>query len=501
MQLLELYVSDQRSGETQMQAVQLPADSFSPGGRLTLGQAWSAERPLQHALTGQYRGLLDEVRLWTRPHNPRLVARYQWQPVQDSSPDLLGWWPLNEGSGADAHDAMPAAQHLRAVSAFNAPHWLPSELVLDREQLAPRLQAANSSHLRQAAHDWCSGQLAAGSTLGSSCATALGGAAHMQAAYMEPCVASVLQTGDMSSAVRGALLQLAAQCARALSLSSSPAGPLCNAFPQQPNLVPRWYGASCAQQCVLGINNAVGGSCSCMPGYWDSQCASLCPISARSGGVCNDHGLCSATRGNCTCESRWEGGSAGGAYPCDVCTGGWHGADCNTAVLDPSVPRAAGTAMVLADVVASVDGAFFRSASPGVYTAFNCSSGSVRLLASPCDTDLNCRRVTEVTLQQGTSLVSAQLSSSSSVGGGSAGSSQLQLFHSTDAGNSWTALSLPSHTQHGSVHVSWIIPGACSPQRSGQRQSRRREAAVAQGGRLPGRRPGLWRQPGRTAAA
>jgi hypothetical protein len=78
---------------------------------------------------GEYNGYIDEIRIWTRPHNPTII-RQNWRiAITDKTPDLYAVWSLNEGTGYVAAD-MKKSQHLYMMYYDNKPTWAASDLEL-----------------------------------------------------------------------------------------------------------------------------------------------------------------------------------------------------------------------------------------------------------------------------------------------------------------------------------------------------------------------------------
>ena len=46
------------------------------------------------------------------------------------------------------------------------------------------------------------------------------------------------------------------------------------------------------------------GHCHCMPGYYGSECQSVCP--GGVGSPCYNHGTCDQVTGVCACDPHWS---------------------------------------------------------------------------------------------------------------------------------------------------------------------------------------------------
>lgn len=76
------------------------------------GWFWGAEKQAAVGILSQYedyKGLIDEMRFWSRAKSAAEVASSWFQPVAGSEPGLVGWFEF-EGSGSSACDSLSPAQ-------------------------------------------------------------------------------------------------------------------------------------------------------------------------------------------------------------------------------------------------------------------------------------------------------------------------------------------------------------------------------------------------------
>jgi len=70
-----------------------------------------------------WEGRIDEVRIWSEPVDDADIAANYIRPLTGTEPNLLAYYPINEGMGTVLHDATP--HRLDAVAM--APMWVPSQ--------------------------------------------------------------------------------------------------------------------------------------------------------------------------------------------------------------------------------------------------------------------------------------------------------------------------------------------------------------------------------------
>lgn len=75
------------------------------------GWFWGAEKQaaLGQIVLEDYKGLVDEVRFWSRAKSPEEIQDYFGMAVIGLEPGLLGWYPFDEGAGLSACDTFSSA--------------------------------------------------------------------------------------------------------------------------------------------------------------------------------------------------------------------------------------------------------------------------------------------------------------------------------------------------------------------------------------------------------
>ncbi len=56
-------------------------------------------------------GAFEELRFWTRALTQEEITENMWTPLSGNEPGLVGYWPLDEGSGAITYDRSPSGNH------------------------------------------------------------------------------------------------------------------------------------------------------------------------------------------------------------------------------------------------------------------------------------------------------------------------------------------------------------------------------------------------------
>jgi hypothetical protein len=81
-----------------------------------------------------FAGLVDEVRIWNRALAPDEIAQGVYLPLSGTEPGLLGYYPLDEGTGLAAanHASASASGTLGAGNASAVPRWVASDAPFDR---------------------------------------------------------------------------------------------------------------------------------------------------------------------------------------------------------------------------------------------------------------------------------------------------------------------------------------------------------------------------------
>ena len=83
------------------------------------------------AWLGSFNGLMDEIRIWDIVRTPGEIASTMLGSLQGDEPGLVGYWPLDDGSGQFASDATGNGQSARLGSSDGVdgqdPIWVASD--------------------------------------------------------------------------------------------------------------------------------------------------------------------------------------------------------------------------------------------------------------------------------------------------------------------------------------------------------------------------------------
>ena len=412
---VEIYLTDV-DGLVAFKSVRLQADVFLAGGVLSFGQPPTGLGVATNI--GVFRGLLDEVRVWSRPTNPSVVSQTWRMSVEDGTPDLHLHWPLNDGAGMAASERQRRST-MYALDVNHPPTWEVSDLTLTSKETLDRgdfaldepddasehllpVEPTSNATILAAAQAACS-SLLDDVTASPQCTGVFPDAGGLA----EQCSEMVYSTGSSLSAELFAL-GLAQFCQEKRELSASPLRSQCSQLQHVRSLLP-YYGAGCSGACLFGWTPG-RASCVCYPGYWGPSCDRLCPFTDL--GVCNANGLCSSASGFCSCSPHWLhssvttinywNGSAtatDAGYACAICTAEWTGGDCSvtvtTAVKAAAMWRAA---VVFGSCLTTWDGASLCLVTPGTYRLLEVEGVQVRALFLPCRHARRCRFVSRVSL-------------------------------------------------------------------------------------------------------
>ena len=412
---LEIYIID-ADGLITFKSVRCSMDVFISGGMLTFGQPPAG---VSVTVDGVFHGLLDEVRVWSRPTNPSVVSQTWRMSAQDSTPDLHLHWPLNDGSGMAASERRRRST-MYPADVTNPPTWQVSDLPLVAEEtekgdfalddtsiptnrnvpttLFPVAPPTNTSSLA-AAESECSSLLTniTSVTECSSLAPALAG-------LQQQCSLMVYSTG---SALNAELLALAlAQfCQEKEELTSSPLRSQCSQLQHVGAALP-YYGTDCSRSCMFGWTPGLS-SCLCYHGYWGTSCSELCPYTAL--GICNANGPCSDATGLCSCSPHWLHTTVttrnywtssvtvvDTSYACTVCTEEWTGSDCSVTVTTVKAGVTWQAAVIFSNYLTTWDGASLGLILPGTYQVIDVEGAQLTALFLPCPRLRLCRFISHL---------------------------------------------------------------------------------------------------------
>lgn len=419
---VEIYVTD-AAGVLSFKSVRLNVNVFVSGGMLTLGQT-PPELSLPMGV-GIFRGLVDEVRVWSRPTNPSIVGKTWRMDVENNTPDVYLHWPLDDGQGMTASERKRRST-MYALDVKNPPSWDISDLTLTPLETPAEAgfgttQTDNSKHYFPVAPATNATSLAQAEKLCHDLINALASVFSATtpdlSALEKQCTHMVYATGNQLSAELSVLALAELQQERG-EMTSSPLQVNCHLFTALTSVLP-YSGPNCSDSCLFGYTMQ-GSSCICYNGHWGSRCDQLCPYSIS--GVCNVNGLCSDLTGACFCSSRWLQSTVTSRdywtsiitlqvdYACTTCTHHWSGADCSVTVQTVTVEVEWRAAIAVGSYVTIFDRASFSLTSPGTYLLLSVEGVSMHALYLPCPGVRLCRFMSQVSIKIDTFLLIITLS-------------------------------------------------------------------------------------------
>lgn len=343
------------SGVATVKAFSVPAAVFTSGGTLTLGQFTPG---LSASIAvGDFIGYIDEVRIWSRPHNPTVTSNNFRLVITDDTSDVFHNWNFNEGIDLTAYNDR-GSQNMVVINSLAPPEWVKSNINLaeDKNLDVPRLSPEDEL----------------------SAATVL--------AAQEICISLI---SDFSLSLTGSTVAVLTEV----------------------------YEAICGANCSFG--NVQNETCVCFDSHWGTTCEYVCPIAVN--GACSSFGVCDADAGICNCHPRhytntntvvdfWTGYlsssnmSMSSAYACGECSADWVGEDCQFAKSSKS--NYAG--IVYGSYISTFDGVSFTHSTPGIYTLIKSGSLNVQALFLPCAGTNTCRYLKELAIRSNTATVMIQ---------------------------------------------------------------------------------------------
>ena len=351
-----------------MKAVPVPASVFISGGTLTLG---SLTPGLNVALAmGDFNGYIDEVRVWSRPHNPSIITQNWRVTIKADTADVSHSWPFNEGIGLTANEDRKGESFI-VDNALNPPTWKKSDLDLSADTYlkAPVMTTELPISLSdlQAAMDTCNNLIDA-----FSLSTGASNIDDIIAAFKALCVQEVAESNDTSL------------------------------------------------NCAFGTVTANG--CECFETHWGVACDNICPVGPL--GACNTFGVCDSVAGGCNCFSRYHGTQSSAVlywtnfqtsttivkvadYSCDTCAEGWLGSDCHFAQAT-GTSTTTSVAFAFGSYITILDGVSLTFVTPGVYSLFQTTTLEIQALFLPCYGDHLCRYLQEISFKDSKSTISIQ---------------------------------------------------------------------------------------------
>ncbi|WAR26299.1 hypothetical protein MAR_012003 [Mya arenaria] len=446
--VMEIYLAD-AEGVFTVYAAEIP-DVFGGPGTLTLGQVTPGLSASISA--GDFNGFIDEVRVWSRRHNPSVITENFRITVTDTTSDVSHSWNFNEGTGMSAYEHFSGSAMV-PVSVAEAPKWVKSTLDLSQKQEfdIPQMTSSDTQNAEAlaAAVDTCSNLIGEFSlnAVSSDMDT-------LMSVYEALCVQEIVNSNDTEQAA--AIMASMADLYTSLTNSTdSPIQGLCNVIESLSSYIGAG-GANCTS-CNFGNFNE-DGVCVCLDSHWGNSCDTICPVTDN--GACNSHGVCDTVSGECNCHPRHYSGestvedywkkfisgeslSVDAEYACGICSGDWVGKECAFAKATSTATELL-TGMAYGSYLTTFGGMSFVHVSPGTYTLLKTDTVEVQALFIPCIGDNACRTMTELAMTSGTDSVHVQ--------------------HSADGGNITVIvkedgdieyLSYPTEESFGSIQVKW----------------------------------------------
>ena len=396
-----------------MKAVPVPASVFISGGTLTLG---SLTPGLNVALAmGDFNGYIDEVRVWSRPHNPSIITQNWRVTIKADTADVSHSWPFNEGIGLTANEDRKGENFI-VDDALNPPTWKKSDLDLSADTYlkAPVMTTELPISLSdlQAANETCNNLIHA-----FSLSTGASNIDDIIAAFKALCVQEVAESNDTSQAE--SILASAGEFFQAVNnQTESPLASMCNNVSSITDYIGA-SGDSCTI-CVFGTVTANG--CECLETHWGVACDNICPVGPL--GACNTFGVCDSVAGGCNCFSRYHGTQSSAVlywtnfqtsttivkvadYSCDTCAEGWLGSDCHFAQAT-GTSTTTSVAFAFGSYITILDGVSLTFVTPGVYSLFQTTTLEIQALFLPCYGDHLCRYLQEISFKDSKSTISIQ---------------------------------------------------------------------------------------------
>ncbi|KAH3879983.1 hypothetical protein DPMN_003895 [Dreissena polymorpha] len=412
-QIMEIYLHD-NSGVATAYVIKL-ANIFGLPGTFTLGQA---PAHLSSAVSaGDFTGLIDEVRVWDRTHNPNVIISNFRMRVDKETVNLMNNWNFNEGTGLTAYDRI-SNKNMMPVDVGTPPKWVKSDLDLsDNDALdVPQMTTTDKENAEAltAAKATCSNLISSFSlnSIYSSIST-------LSDVFEALCVQEIVSSNETTQA-EVLLASMSELYTSIHNTTDSPIDSMCSDLTAISTYIGA-QGANCTQ-CNFGTVNETG-VCVCLENSWGSTCSNFCP-SDNGGPACNSFGLCDQTSGQCQCHPRhystantvenfWrkylakESIVTQAQYTCQTCSGEWTGKACEFAKVT-SKSTTTVTGMVYGSYITNFLGILFIHVVPGTYVLFKTDTVDVQVLYIPCPGDNLCRKLTEMTVVTTTGSVHIQ---------------------------------------------------------------------------------------------
>lgn len=389
------------SGITSVKAIYISDSVFDSGGILTLGQITPGLKA--DVSMGVFMGYIDEVRVWSRPHNPTIITNNFRVKVTSETSDILYNWNFNEGIGFTAFESKQS-ENMVVINTLNPPVWVQSDLKLSENYdiEKPKLTTAPTVTPEEikTAQQICQ-------TLMSNFSVAVTGSSVelLTEVYDELCIKEIIDSGDTAQA-EAVLAGAADLYVSAENSSSNPISSLCNVV----NTLSDYIGASgqVCKQCVFG--EVKEDNCICLDTHWGPACTAICPVGTQ--GACSVNGVCSSESGICQCYPRhytssvsvtsvWKGIvfsislNISEKYTCDRCSQNWVGKDCHFS----NSLHVSFIGIIYGSYVTTFDGISFTHIVPGIYTLLKTTTVNIQCLFLPCFGINKCRYIKELAIR------------------------------------------------------------------------------------------------------
>ena len=396
-----------------MKAIPVLESVFVSGGTLTLGTLTPG---LNVALAmGDFIGYIDEVRIWSRPHNPTIITQ-NWRVVINSdTADVSHSWTFNEGIGLVANEDRKGENFI-VDDAVNPPTWKKSDLDLssDRYLKTPIMTTELPVSLSELADamNACNNLIDA-----FSLSTGSSNIDDITEAFRALCVQEMKGSNDTSQA-ESVLASVGELYQAVNNQSESPLASMCNDV----STITDYIGASgeSCTACVFGTVTSNG--CECFETHWGVACDSICPVGPL--GACNTFGVCDSVVGGCNCFSRYHGSQTSAVlywsnfissttmvkvadYSCDTCADGWLGNDCYFAQAT-ATSSTVSVAFAFGSYITTLDGISLTFITPGVYRLLQTTNIEIQALFVPCWGSHLCRYLQEISFKDSQSTISIQ---------------------------------------------------------------------------------------------
>ena len=387
------------TGTSTVKAISVPGSIFTSGGTLTLGQITPG---LDVSITmGDFTGYIDEVRVWSRPHNPTVIEKYFRVTVTDGTSDVFHNWNFNEGFDFTAYNDR-GVQNMVVIDSQNPPKWVSSSLDLtENDNLdIPKLTVKEgiSAATLQEANDLCNDLM--NDLTSSFTGTSVNG---LNSIHNSLCVRESATTNERSQA-EAIIAGYADLYMGAEDSATNPLQEMCHLESLTDYI---GAGGENCEECYFG--NVINDTCICHDTHWGTTCAIICPSGDLGG--CNTFGVCDADIGICNCHPRHYSNSKTvsefwisylassnlsmpASYACDICTNNWIGKDCEFA----KSSKSSNAGIIYGSYISTFDGVSLTHATPGVYTLIKSSSVNIQALFLPCLGTHTCRYLKEISV-------------------------------------------------------------------------------------------------------